>query len=312
MNDLPATRRIVLPSPPAPDRLWAAVLPYALIAPMFILVGTLVLHPMVRGLLVSLYGGRDLVPKPGDYVGLANYVGLFHSPDLLNALRVTIVYTAGTVSLSVIVGMACALLFQAEFPGRGLARAALTVPWGTPLVASALIWYWMYDPQYGLVNFVLRTTRILSVNVSWFLSPSWALPAVVLVDVWRIFPFGAIVLLTALTAVDRTMYDSAQVDGAGPVATFLHVTLPGIRPTVGILVLLFAIWSLKRFDTIWILTQGGPADATNVLAVEIYREAFRNFRIGTAAAIAMIGMVISAAITIGYFLLEHRREAQTT
>jgi multiple sugar transport system permease protein len=283
--------------------------PYLLIAPTALLVGVLVLYPMVRGLLVSLYGGREIVPRPEDYVGLANYLGLLRSREMANALRVTLLYTAGTVSLSLAVGMACALLLSAEFPGRGIARAALTVPWGTPMVASALIWYWMYDPQYGLVNFLLRKTGVLSSNVSWLLSPRWALPAVVLVDVWRIFPFGAVVLLTALTAVDRTLYDAARVDGAGPVATFLRITLPGIRPSLAILTLLFTIWSLKRFDTIWILTQGGPADATNVLAVGIYREAFRNFHTGNAAAIAMIGITLSAMITVGYFLMERRRGA---
>jgi multiple sugar transport system permease protein len=279
---------------------------------MLLLVGVLVLYPMTRGLLVSLYGGRDLVPKPEDFVGLANYGALLRSPELANALEVTILYTAGTVGLALLIGMVCALLFQVNFPGRGLARAILTVPWGTPLVASALIWYWMYDPQYGLVNYVLRTTGITTANVSLLLSPQWALPAVVLVDVWRIFPFGAVVLLTALTAVDRTLYDSAQVDGAGPIATFRYVTLPDIRPTLAILTLLFTIWSLKRFDTIWIMTQGGPSDATNVLAVSIYREAFRNFRIGNAAAIAMIGITISTAVTLGYFVLERRRELPTT
>lgn len=279
---------------------------------MLLLVGVLILYPMTRGLLVSLYGGRDLVPKPEDFVGLANYGALLRSPELANALEVTILYTAGTVGLALLIGMACALLFQVNFPGRGLARAILTVPWGTPLVASALIWYWMYDPQYGLVNYVLRTTGITTANVSLLLSPQWALPAVVLVDVWRIFPFGAVVLLTALTAVDRTLYDSAQVDGAGPIAKFRYVTLPDIRPTLAILTLLFTIWSLKRFDTIWIMTQGGPSDATNVLAVSIYREAFRNFRIGNAAAIAMIGITISTAVTLGYFVLERRRELQTT
>lgn len=298
-------------APPAPSGSRAggriSAFPYLLIAPTALLVSLLVLYPMVRGLVVSLYGGRDIVPKPEDYVGFANYVSLLRSRELGNALRVTLLYATGTVSLSLAVGMACALLLSAEFPGRGIARAALTVPWGTPMVASALIWYWMYDSQYGLVNFLLRKMGMLSGNVSWLLSPNWALPAVVLVDVWRIFPFGAVVLLTALTAVDRTLYDAAKVDGAGPVATFIRITLPGIRPSLAIVTLLFTIWSLKRFDTIWILTQGGPADATNVLAVGIYREAFRNFHTGNAAAIAMIGITVSAIITVGYFLMERRR-----
>jgi multiple sugar transport system permease protein len=266
---------------------------------------------MARGLLVSLYDSRYLIPRPDEFAGLGNYYRLLHLRELANALRVTTLYTLGTVVLSLAIGMGCALLLQASFPGRGLARAVLTIPWGTPLVASALIWYWMYDPQYGLVNFVLRSGG-MHTNISWLLSPRWVLSAVVLVDVWRIFPFGAVVLLTALSSVDQAMYDSARVDGAGFVMTFFRITLPTIRPTVMILLLLFTIWSLKRFDTIWIMTQGGPADRTNVLAVEIYREAFRNFRVGIAAAIAVIGVALSVLATAVYFTLESRYELKVS
>jgi multiple sugar transport system permease protein len=282
------------------------------VAPTAFLVGVLILYPMARGLLVSLYDSRYLIPRPDEFAGLGNYYRLLHLRELANALRVTTLYTLGTVVLSLAIGMGCALLLQASFPGRGLARAVLTIPWGTPLVASALIWYWMYDPQYGLVNFVLRSGGMIHTNISWLLSPRWALSAVVLVDVWRIFPFGAVVLLTALSSVDQAMYDSARVDGAGFVMTFFRVTLPTIRPTVMILLLLFTIWSLKRFDTIWIMTQGGPADRTNVLAVEIYREAFRNFRVGIAAAIAVIGVALSVLATAVYFTLESRYELKVS
>ncbi len=267
---------------------------------------------MARGLLASLYDSRYLIPRPEEFAGLTNYSRLLHLRELANALRVTTVYTLGTVVLSLAIGMGCALLLQAGFPGRGLARAVLTIPWGTPLVASALIWYWMYDPQYGLVNFALRSEGMIHTNISWLLSPHWALSAVILVDVWRIFPFGAVVLLTALSSVDQALYDSARVDGAGPVMTFFRITLPTIRPTVMILLLLFIIWSLKRFDTIWIMTQGGPADGTNVLAVEIYREAFRNFHVGIASAIAVIGVALSVLATMTYFTLEKRYELKVS
>jgi multiple sugar transport system permease protein len=281
-------------------------LPYVLMAPVTVLIGTLVLYPMARGLLRSLYGGRDLLPRSADFVGLANYRDLAHSGEVAHSVAVTAMYTGGIVIFTLVISMACALLLNEPFRGRGLARAVLTVPWGTPLVASALIWYWMYDAQYGLVNFLLRRLGLLRVSVGWLLSPTWALPAVILVDVWRLFPLGAVVLLSALTAVDRSLYEAARIDGAGGRALFRHVTLPGIRPTFAVLTLLFTIWALKRFATVWILTQGGPAGATDVLAVEIYREAFRNFRMGAASALAMVGIGISAIIALVYQTLERR------
>ncbi|HEV8306891.1 MAG TPA: sugar ABC transporter permease [Methylomirabilota bacterium] len=294
-------------APRPPSAVWReAALPYLLIAPVTLLMGALVLYPMGRGLLRSLYGGRDLLPRAADFVGIANYRDLARSAEVANSVWITVMYTTGIVGLTLVISMACALLLCDEFKGRGLARAALTVPWGTPLVASALIWYWMYDAQYGLVNFILGRLGIIRASVGWLVSPSWALPAVILVDVWRLFPLGAVVLLSALTAVDRSLYEAARIDGAGGAATFRHVTLPSIRPTFGVLTLLFTIWALKRFATVWILTQGGPAGATDVLAVEIYREAFRNFRMGTASALAMVGIGISAIIAVVYQVLERR------
>src|SRR5690606_16438302 len=153
--------------------------------------------------------------------------------------------------------------------GRGVIRAALTIPLGTPLVATALIWYWMFDPQYGVVNYFIRLLHLSQDGVMWLLSPQCAMWSVVLVDVWRIFPFGAIVLLTALQAVAHILYGAAAVDGAGPWTVFRRISLPSIRPSLGILILLYTIWGMKRFDTIWILTQGGPVNATNVLSVQI-------------------------------------------
>jgi multiple sugar transport system permease protein len=282
------------------------LLPYALQAPILLLIAGFVLYPMFRGILVSLYDARDLVPRASEYAGLDNFVRLFHSAETLTTIRVTLVYVFVTTVAAILIGMASALALNTSFRFRGLFRAALTVPWGTPLVASALIWFWIFDPQYGVLNYVVRVLGLTPHGIAWLISPTWALPAVAAVDVWRTFPFGTLVLLTALQAIDPDLYGVAAVDGAGPVAVFRNVILPSIRPSLTILCLLFVIWGMKRFDTIWILTQGGPADATNVLSVYIYREAFRNIRVGQASAMAMVGVVLSLVVTLCYFLLERR------
>jgi multiple sugar transport system permease protein len=282
------------------------LLPYALQIPILVLIAAFVLYPMFQGILVSLYDARDLVPRPSEYVGLDNFVRLFQSAETLTTIRVTLVYVFATTLAATLIGMASALALNTSFRFRGLFRAALTVPWGTPLVASALIWFWMFNPQYGVFNYAVRVLGLAPHGIAWLISPNWALPAVAAVDVWRTFPFGTLVLLTALQAIDPDLYAVAAVDGAGPVATFWNVILPSIRPSLTILCLLYVIWGMKRFDTIWILTQGGPADATNVLSVYIYREAFRNIRVGQASAMAVVGVMLSLVVTLCYFLLERR------
>jgi multiple sugar transport system permease protein len=283
-------------------------LPYVLVAPLVVLIAAFVLYPMAQGVRVSLYESRDLVPRPEEYAGLANYAWLLRSPATVTTIRVTVVYVVVTTAAATLVGLASALVLNASFRGRALFRAAVTVPWGTPLVASALIWFWMFDPQYGVVNYAVRVAGLSAQSISWLISPRWALPAVMAVDVWRTFPFGTLVLLTALQAIDPDLYGAAAVDGAGRRAVFRHVVLPSIRPSLAILSLLYTIWGMKRFDTIWILTQGGPADATNVLSVSIYREAFRNFRVGQASAMALVGAALGIAATVVYFALERHSD----
>jgi multiple sugar transport system permease protein len=294
------------PSVPA-YRLQSQLLPYLLVTPVLAVISALVLYPMAQGALVSLYEARDLVPRAHEFAGLANFVRLFQSDATLTTIRVTLVYVLLTTGLSMVIALAAALVLNASFKGRAFFRAALTIPWGTPLVAAALIWFWMLDPQYGVINFAVRSLGLTSQGIAWLISPQWAMPAVVLVDVWRTFPFGALVLLTALQAIDPDLYGVAAVDGANQRAVFRHVILPSIRPSLGLLGLLYTIWGMKRFDTIWILTQGGPADTTNVLSVYIYREAFRNFRIGDASAMALVGAALSVLVTLAYFAMERRR-----
>jgi len=283
-------------------------LPYLLVAPLIGLVGAFVLYPMAEGIRVSLYDSRDLVPRPEEFAGLANFVWLWHSPATAGTIRVTVVYVVLTTIAATLIGLASALVLNASYRGRAVFRAALTIPWGTPLVASALIWFWMFDPQYGVINYGVRTAGLSAQGIAWLLSPRWALAAVMAVDVWRTFPFGTLVLLTALQAIDRDLYGAAAVDGAGAPAVFRHVVLPSIRPSLTILTLLYTVWGMKLFDTIWILTQGGPADATNVLSVFIYREAFRNFRVGQASAMALVGAALGLLAALVYFVVERRHE----
>jgi multiple sugar transport system permease protein len=281
------------------------MLPYFLIAPTLGLV-LVVIYAMAQGVVVSLYAPQRLVPRPEEFVGLANYARLLFDPAVYHSLKVTLIYTVACVIGANTLGMAFALLLQANFLGRGIARALITLPWAMPIVATALIWFWIYDYQYGVLNFILSRLGLIQEPILWLAGPQWALFAVTLVDIWMIFPFATVVLLTALQAIDVNLYDAASIDGASYPHMFRYVTLPGIRPTLNILGLLFTIWSLKRFTTIWILTQGGPAGRTDMLVIKVYREAFRNYNAGYASAVALVGLLVALLVTLIYFTLEAR------
>ncbi len=278
--------------------------PYLLALPLLLLVTVFVFYPMVRGIVISFYDTKNLVPLPQEFRGLFNYEKILSKGYVLTTFRVTLIYVLATVVLSIGIGLAAALLLDVPFRGRGFARAAITIPWGTPLIAAALIWSWMLDPQYGVFNFILRSLHIIGTNVQWLVFPNTALGSVIMVDVWRIFPFGALVLLTALQSVDRSLYDAAKIDGASAFRIFRHIALPWISPSVRILTLLYLIWGMKRFDTIWVMTQGGPINATSVLAVRIYREAFKYRHVGQAAALATVGTILTIIVTIFYIRSE--------
>lgn len=280
------------------------LIPYAMILPLIIYVTIFVFSPMLKALINSFYESKTLIPKPEDFVGFKNYIKLFSDPYTLNTLFITFIYVISTVVFSILLGIISALLLNGKFKGRSIVRAAITIPWGTPLIAASIIWYWIFDPQYGVLNFFLKVLGLINNNIEWLINPNTAIIAVVLVDVWRIFPFGTIVILTALQSVDASLFDSAKIDGASSFRIFRSIIIPWIMPTLNVLILLFTIWGMKRFDTIWVMTQGGPLNSTEVLSVRIYREAFKFYNIGIASAISIIGIIISIIVSLFYVKAE--------
>ena len=292
---------------PATQRLGRreAYFPYLLVVPALLMIGAFILYPMLSGATLSLYDTRSFNPKPDDFIGLGNYSKLLADGRFLSSLGKTLIYVVFGVAGSVGLGLIVAMLLNQKFNGRALVRAIVTMPWATPLISSLLIWFWMFDYQYGVINFALGAMG--GQPVLWLNDPNTAMASVVAVDIWQNFPFVALVLLTALQTVDETLYDAARVDGAGSLIIFHAITLPSIRPTLGILTLLLTVWLLRRFETIWILTQGGPNGATDVIVTNVYRQAFQLHRPGYAAATAMVGLLISLAVTVVYFWRENRR-----
>jgi len=237
-------------------------------------------------------------------------VSLLSSKDFSSVVRVTALYTGFAVALAITIGVGIALLMDTPFPGRPVVRSLVTIPWAAPPVAVALIFTWIYNAQYGVFNQTLRALGSANSYENWLDTYHLALPAVLIATVWQLFPFVAVVVLAALQGVSQDQREAAVMDGADPLSVFAAVTWPTIRPTVLLLALFLTVWSLRRFDLIWLLTQGGPIDATNTLVVELYRRAFVYRSLGQAAAVGVIGLIVAAFLTALYLWVSQRTKGE--
>lgn len=311
-TDKPGARKQAKAARPGrPHRLEGhPLLPYALVLPATLYLLVFQGYPLLRELMLSFTSTSLLSPAQGEWVGLQNYADLWSDPDFHRVIWTTLLYTVACVASAIGLGLASALLLDGPFRGRGIARAAVTIPWAAPPVAVALIFIWIYNAQYGVFGHTLRFFGIESGNENWLDSMQHAMPAVLLTTIWQIFPFASVVLLAALQGVPSELREAAVMDGADRLSVFKAVVWPTIRPSVALLALFSTIWSLRRFDLIWLLTQGGPVGATNTLVIDLYRRAFVNHHLGQAAAVGMVGVVVALAVTLVYFRYTARAEKQ--
>lgn len=283
--------------------------PYALLLPAVVVVSLFIIYPVCQAILMSFY---DITMRSGGrprFMGLLNYRDMFISREFWRAVRITVVYVAGSVSGAYLVGLGTALLISMPMLGRKVIRLCLILPWALPQVVVAMIWMLMYDYQYGVVNYLLRTVHLLDQSINWLGDPSSTIPmtAVLLPSVWNQYPVATLMLLAGLLMIPQELYEAAAIDGANAVERFRYVTWPGLRPVTNVLILLFTIWAFKRFDLIYLMTQGGPLQATETLIVQTYLQAFQFWNMGYAAALGTFTLVVSLAFSSGYLLWIRRR-----
>jgi multiple sugar transport system permease protein len=257
---------------------------YALVAPVALLLVGLVGYPLFYAVYVSFT--NMVVGGGGDWIGLANFRYLAGSPVFASAIRNTIVLVVVSDAFKLAIGLGLALLVNERIPIRGLFRSFLMLPWAMPAFVAFLTWRVLYQPIGGGINLVLTNTGIYPEIVDWLGQRSTAMPAVIAASVWRGFPFWFISILAALQNIPAELYEAARVDGANAWQRFRAVTWPGIRRVVIITTLLSSIWTANSFESVWLLTQGGPSDATMVFPVLAYF-GMQTQRIGEAAAVSV-------------------------
>jgi ABC-type sugar transport system permease subunit len=276
------------PLPPQRRRMGFDSLPILLLIPSIVLILLIFGYPFLTGLLYSFQNGSLLAP--GQYVGLQNYTSAFSDPEFLYALGFSALFAVFSVVGSYLIGLGLAILLVKEFPLRGLCRVLLILPWILPPLVSIVSWRWLIQDQHGSVNVLLSWVHLGPI---FFLSDTrWAVVSVIVVKIWISFPFMMISLIAALQTIDGTLYEAARIDGAGRWDTFRYVTFPGIRNISIILWILMTIWSVNDFTTPWLLTQGGPANATESLMILAYKDTFARNTVGAGSAVAVISLII--------------------
>jgi multiple sugar transport system permease protein len=278
--------------------------PYLLVLPALLILAVVFLYPLAYSLWLSFFNLNLNRPGRGmPFVGFGNYEQVLTDPDFYHALWLTVYWSVGSVAGQVLLGLAAALALNETFPGRAIARAIILVPWAVPTVLVAIVFNTMFNTQ-GIINQLLLDAHIVNDYIPWLSSSRLSMPTIIIANVWKGFPFVAVMLLAGLQGIPGELYEAAKMDGATDIEQFRFITLPSLRPVMAVTVLLSIIFSLKSVDFQYIMTYGGPADSTKVVAFEAYYTAFGEFLFGKASAIATILTLITAAIS--YLYLKQR------
>jgi multiple sugar transport system permease protein len=273
-----------------------------LVLPALLLLCALTLYPVAYGIWISLFNKHSFFPEQ-NFVGLANYAAVFGDEEFWRALKLGLVYSLSTIALQLALGVAAALLLNETFTGRGLVRAVAIFPYVIPTVVAVIVWKWLLNSQFGLVNY------LLGIPISW-MGRDWIMVSLIIVSVWQFFPFVLLAVLARLQTIPPELYDAAKVDGAGAFHRFFHVTLPQLQSVLFVVVLLRSIWMFTKFDTPWLMIQGGGAETyIRTLPIYTYLRTFAYYEAGrgSAMAVLMFLMLVSAAAL--YFRL-WRREGE--
>lgn len=226
------------------------------------------------------------------FAGLKNYFELLTSPNFALILKNTFVFAISVTLIAVVIPVILAAVLNNKIRGSEFFKTAYFLPFITPMIVIAIIWEWIFDPNFGLLNYLLKT------HINWLYDTKTALFALIIVSAWKLIGYNMVILLSGFSTISQNIYESAKIDGASPLNTFFKITLPLLSPTIFFVVIITTISSFQVFDLIYLMTQGGPMDSTNVLVYWIYKNAFEFFNIGAASAGAYILFVIVFVLTV--------------
>lgn len=280
-------------------------LPYLLTLPSLLLAAVVIFWPVYDLIQISTHE----VSRFGqlrDFNDFANYTALFRDPDFINALLRTGLWTLLVVGGALLVSIPVAMILNMDFYGRGIARVIIMLPWAVSLTMTAIVWRWALNGESGMLNSALRNLGIIDQNIQWLASATTAFPMQVLIGILVTVPFTTTIFLGGLSSIPDDLYEASALEGASPVQQFTHITFPLLKPFVNIAIVLNTIYVFNSFPIIWVMTQGGPANSTDILVTHLYKLAFRIGKLGEASAVSLVMFAILLVFTFIYVRLAMR------
>lgn len=258
---------------------------YSLAFPIFLLIFVVIGFPFLWTVYLSLTN-KTIGYEP-KFIGLKNYILNFSDPDYWLVLKNTLIYMTSSVFFKLFIGMVLAIVLNQKFPGRALVRILLLLPWALPGMVSAMAWKWMYNDTYGIINALLKRGGFIQEGIPWLSGFGIALFSVIIVNIWRGIPFFLFSLLGGLQTIDPELYDVARIDGAGPFQSFFRITIPSLAPVIAVTTMLSSIWTFNDFENVFLITGGGPLNASAVISTYTYQVAFQQNDMARSLSVAV-------------------------
>lgn len=283
---------------------------YALIAPSMIVVFGVIIVPIVTTLVYSFVNIDPLSSHRGEFAGLSFYIKALTSGAFWEDLGRTLYFTAASTAIETSLGLCIALLLNEDFPGVKILRSIIIIPWAIPTVVNGSLWKLMLNGEYGVINALLLRWHLIDSYQSWLGNPKTAMMCIVIADSWKMTPLAVIFFLAALQGIDKTRYEAARVDGAGVFCCFRNITLPALRPTIMVILVMRTVEKFKAFDIFYLMTRGGPANSTKTLMYDTYLQAFTNLNYSEAATLAYLIVVVVVMMTLVYIRMMKRGDQE--
>ena len=281
---------------------------YGLITPSMVIVFGIIVAPMLATLVYTVVNNNMLSSGYGQFAGLSFYKEVLSSADFRGDLLRTLYFTLVSTFLETFLGLLIALLLNEKFPGVRFLRSIIIIPWAIPTVVNGSLWKLIFNGEYGVFNALLLQTGVIDAYQSWLGNPKLAMLMIIIADTWKMTPLAVIFFLAALQGINAETYEAARVDGAGPLRRFWCLTLPYLAPTAMVIIVMRTVEKFKAFDIFYLMTRGGPADATKTLMYDTYLQAFTNLNYSTAAVFAYLTALIVALMTLLYVRVMKRSE----
>ncbi|QQA43516.1 carbohydrate ABC transporter permease [Pelagovum pacificum] len=262
--------------------------------PALVVMTMLIAYPVVYTGILSV------TDADGAFTGAENFRDVLAARVTPKAFQNTLWWVGGSIVFQIILGTATAILLNQKFPGRGIVRSIAVIPWVVPGIVAATTWAWMFHTEFGIINYMMTSSGVADAPIGWLTNRHTVMPAMIAINIWKLFPFVAIMVLAGLQSIPNDLYEAARVDGASFWDETWHVTLPQVRPVLIAVTLLLVIWALNHITTIYAITKGGPANLTLITPIQIFKLGFEQFQFNQAAALSVIFFTVAMVIVALY------------